>query len=306
MLEVARKEALKLLSSKTVVPLVNSITDLSLRFADIKCSYKCVEGIRIDFDLPIQKQALEFFTELAFKLKPWRKGPFYLGDLFIDSEWKSFIKWNLIAPYVNIEGKDVADVGCNNGYYMFEMAKLKPSTLTGFDPSGLYKCQFDFINFFLRQNIHYELLGIEHLKIYDRKFDVIFCLGVLYHRSDPIVALKYLYSALKKDGELIADTLIIDSDLDIALCPKTSYAKMPNVYFIPSIKTLQGWCFRAGFAEIEILAIKDTTPLEQRKTQWIDGMSLESFLDPEDHSKTIEGYPAPKRAYFRVKRTKNG
>lgn len=306
MLESARKEGLKLLSSKTISPLVESIAELPLRFPDIKCSYECKEGVKITFHSGVSSKALEFFTHLAQKLKPWRKGPFCLGDLFIDSEWKSFIKWNLISPYVNIEGKDVADVGCNNGYYMFEMAKLKPSSLTGFDPSGLYKCQFDFINFFLDQNISYELLGIEHLKIYDKKFDVIFCLGVLYHRSDPIVALKSLYGGLKKNGELILDTLIIDSDEELALCPKTSYAKMPNVYFIPSIKALQSWSFRAGFGDVELLAIKDTTTLEQRKTEWIDGMSLDSFLDPEDFSKTAEGYPAPKRAYFRLKRTKNG
>ncbi|PAF54535.1 tRNA 5-methoxyuridine(34)/uridine 5-oxyacetic acid(34) synthase CmoB [Helicobacter sp. 13S00482-2] len=306
MLENARKEGLKLLQSKSIAPLVNSIEELSLKFPDMRCSYECKDGIRIDFDDTIEESSFDFFTELALKLKPWRKGPFYLGDLFIDSEWKSFLKWNLIAPHINIKDKDVADVGCNNGYYMFEMAKLKPSSIVGFDPSGLYKCQFDFINFFLAQNICYELLGIEHLRMYDKKFDVIFCLGVLYHRSDPINALKSLYAGLKKNGELILDTLVIDSDLEIALCPKISYAKMPNVYFIPSIKALEGWCFRAGFTEMQILAIKDTTPLEQRKTQWIDGMSLESFLDLEDYSKTIEGYPAPKRAYFSLKRTKNG
>lgn len=306
MLEHAKEEGRKLLSSKSISPLVDLMKTLPLKFPSMKCSYECDEGLRIRLDPNVSMEALEFYAHLAQKLKPWRKGPFYLGDLFIDSEWRSFIKWNLIAPHINIEGKDVADIGCNNGYYLFEMAKLNPASLTGFDPNGLYKCQFDFINFFLGQNITYELLGIEHLKIYDKKFDVIFCLGVLYHRSDPIVALKSLYSGLKKEGELILDTLIIDSSEEIALCPKTSYAKMPNVYFIPSIKALQNWSFRAGFSDIELLAIKDTTTLEQRKTDWIDGMSLDSFLNPEDLSKTIEGYPAPKRAYFRLKRTKNG
>jgi tRNA (mo5U34)-methyltransferase len=39
-----------------------------------------------------------------------------------------------------------------------------------------------------------------------------------------------------------------------------------------------------------------TTEAEQRKTAWIQTESLADFLDPEDHMRTIEGYPAPRRA----------
>ncbi|PAF46392.1 tRNA 5-methoxyuridine(34)/uridine 5-oxyacetic acid(34) synthase CmoB [Helicobacter sp. 12S02634-8] len=268
--------------------------------------YSYAKGIIIALPPFLDTELYPLIQEIALDLKPWRKGPFYLGELFIDTEWQSFMKWDRIACFVDLAGKDVADIGCNNGFYLFAMAKSSPKSLTGFDPSGLYKMQFDFINLFIQQTITYELLGVEHLKIYDKKFDMIFCLGVLYHRSDPILTLKALYAGLKEEGEVILDTLVIDSSLEIALCPKTSYAKMPNVYFIPSVPTLEGWCIRAGFSCVEVLAIWDTTPQEQRKTQWIDGQSLESFLDPKDMHRTIEGYDAPKRGYFRLKRTKNG
>ncbi|PAF44878.1 tRNA 5-methoxyuridine(34)/uridine 5-oxyacetic acid(34) synthase CmoB [Helicobacter sp. 11S02596-1] len=271
--------------------------------------YSCNEGIVIDLSpngVILDSQTHTLIEEIALLLRPWRKGPFYIGELFIDTEWKSFIKWQLLAPFVDLAGKDVADIGCNNGYYLFEMAKHSPKSLVGFDPSGLYKTQFDFINLFLKQPITYELLGIQHLRDYQKRFDVIFCLGVLYHRSDPIVALKSLFMGLNDGGELILDTLIIDSTLEIALCPRLSYAKMPNVYFIPSVPTLKGWCDRVGFAEVEVLAISETSTNEQRKTEWIQGLSLESFLDPSDISKTIEGYPAPKRGYFRCKKAKKG
>jgi len=39
-----------------------------------------------------------------------------------------------------------------------------------------------------------------------------------------------------------------------------------------------------------------TTLEEQRKTDWLENESLVDFLDPTDHSKTIEGLSAPKRA----------
>ena len=55
------------------------------------------------------------------------------------------------------------------------------------------------------------------------------------------------------------------------------------------------------FRDFEILAQKPTDASEQRKTEWIDGQSLENFLDPHDSSRTIEGYPAPRRIYVRLR-----
>ncbi|MDR0407830.1 MAG: tRNA 5-methoxyuridine(34)/uridine 5-oxyacetic acid(34) synthase CmoB [Campylobacteraceae bacterium] len=240
--------------------------------------------------------------DTALLLRSWRKGPFKIGDLFIDAEWKSFIKYNLLRPHFDLKGKKIADVGCNNGYYLFKMLEEKPKKLVGFDPVPLFWCQFDFINHFAKTDILYELLGIEDLLGYEEKFDVIFCLGVLYHRSDPIGCLKSLFSALEKDGELFLDTFMIEGDEDMALCPKGSYSKISNVYFIPTISALKNWCERAGFSKFEVLAKRPTDTTEQRKTEWILGQSLEDFLDPDDNSKTLEGYPSPKRVYVKVKK----
>ncbi len=40
----------------------------------------------------------------------------------------------------------------------------------------------------------------------------------------------------------------------------------------------------------------NTSTDEQRSTQWMQFHSLAQFLDPQDPDKTIEGYPAPRRA----------
>jgi len=238
--------------------------------------------------------------ETAKMLMPWRKGPFKIGETYIDSEWKSNIKYNLLRPHFDLKNKRVADIGCNNGYYMFRMLEDEPKLLVGFDPSPLYKTQFDFINHFVKSEIVYELLGVEHLEFYDEKFDTIFCLGVLYHRSDPVAMLKSLYKGLDKKGEVILDTFYIDGDEEMALCPESSYSKIPNIYFVPTIKALKNWCMRAGFCEFEVLETSVTDAGEQRKTEWIEGQSLEDFLDPNDKSKTVEGYPAPQRVYVRL------
>ena len=113
----------------------------------------------------------KYIYDTAKLIQPWRKGPFQISTTFIDSEWQSFIKYNLIKPYFDLKDKIVGDIGCNNGYYLFRMLKEKPKKLVGFDPLALYKMQFDFINHFVKSEIVYELLGVEHLEFYEQKFD---------------------------------------------------------------------------------------------------------------------------------------
>ena len=244
----------------------------------------------------------EVIVETAKKLIPWRKGPFKVFGLEIDSEWQSNIKYNLIRPYFNLKDKIVADIGCNNGYYMFRMLEDCPKRLIGFDPSPLTLHQFEFINHFVKSDIVYEMLGVEHLEFYNHKFDFIFMLGVLYHRPDPVGTLKSLARGLNSKGEILIDTFMIDGEDEICLTPNKRYSKIPNIYFIPTIPALKNWLERAGFENIEVLATTVTTSEEQRKTEWSFDQSLEDFLDENDKTKTVEGYPAPKRVYVKARK----
>ncbi|WP_442867988.1 tRNA 5-methoxyuridine(34)/uridine 5-oxyacetic acid(34) synthase CmoB [Campylobacter sp. VBCF_06 NA8] len=262
------------------------------------CEVSFGDAISAKFDA--NEEQMEQIRQIALSLKPWRKGPFALNELFIDSEWQSFIKFNLLRGHIDLAGKNVADVGCNNGYYMYRMLGLGARSVTGFDPSALFYLQFLFLQHFMRTQAIFEPLGVEHLPFYGAKFDTIFCLGVIYHRSDPISMLKQLKSALNSGGEVILDTMYIDMDGDFALTPKGGYSKISNIYFVPTIGALSNWCERAKFKNFEILETKQTDFNEQRKTEWIDGQSLENFLDPKNPNLTIEGYPAPKRVYVKI------
>ena len=239
----------------------------------------------------------------ARMMKPWRKGPFDLFGIRIDSEWRSNLKYDLLRPYLDLEGKNVADVGCNNGYYMFRMLEFSPSFILGVDPSPLFFTQFELVNRYIgSRKLRYEMLGIEHMPGFADMFDTVLCLGVLYHRSDPIAALKSLKRSLKRGGELILDTFMIEGDEPICLTPESTYSKISNVHFVPTVVALENWCKKAGFERFEVLETVKTEPQEQRKTEWMDGQSLEDFLDPENSELTVEGYPAPKRVYIRAYR----
>ena len=295
-LDRLRIERKKWLTWKNIAPYQEAIANLrEYRDLEVKLSD------RIGVEIPhLSDEETQQIKDTALLMKPWRKGPFEINRLFIDSEWQSQIKYNLLEPHFSLKDKIVGDIGCNNGYYLFRMLTHKPKKLIGFDPSAIYYSQFQFINHFIKSDIVYELLGVEHVEFYEHKFDILFCLGVLYHRSDPVAMLKSLFRGLEKGGELILDTFIIDGDGEICLTPRDRYSKIPNIYFIPTVNALTNWCHRAGFKSVEVLEIMKTKHNEQRKTEWIDTQSLEDFLDPKDESKTVEGYPAPKRVYIKA------
>lgn len=299
-LDLLRQERLKCLNWKNIKPRWEAIKSLP---NSSNIQIKLNDTVEISIDTLSDEDEKNIYN-CAKLIEPWRKGPFKVSTTFIDTEWRSNLKYNLLRPHFNLRDKIVGDIGCNNGYYLFRMMEDNPKRLVGFDPSSIPYCQFLFLDHFIKSDIVFELLGVEHVEYYEHKFDVLFCLGVLYHRADPIGMLKSLFKGLNEGGELILDTFMIDGEEDVCLTPRDRYSKMRNIYFIPTVSALKNWCYRAGFNEIEVLDIVKTESSEQRKTEWINTHSLEDFLDKNDQNKTIEGYPAPKRVYIKAKKLK--
>lgn len=230
-------------------------------------------------------------------LHPWRKGPFDVFGVHVDTEWRSDWKWERVAPHLDLQGKQVLDVGCGNGYYMWRMLGAGARTLIGVDPNWLFFCQFHVIKQFLPQAPVWHLpFALEDLPPELEGFDTVFSMGVLYHRKSPIDHLLALKDCLLPGGELVLETLVVEGDEQQVLVPEDRYAQMRNVWFLPSVPALMLWLRRAGFRDVRCVDESTTTIAEQRSTDWMQWQSLESFLDPQDHSLTIEGLPAPRRA----------
>lgn len=236
---------------------------------------------------------------LMKKFKPWRKGPYHIHGLHIDTEWRSDFKWDRLAEHISdLSGKYVLDIGCGSGYHLWRMRGAGAKFVVGVDPTQLFLMQFNAIKHFVDDSsVHLLPLGVEQLPEL-KAFDTVFAMGVLYHRRSPIDFLYQLKAQLVKGGELVLETLIVDGDENTVLVPGERYAKMRNVWFLPSEKAMCAWLERCGFSNVRVVNTDVTALNEQRKTEWIDTESLQDFLDPNDSSKTIEGYPAPKRAIF--------
>ena len=236
---------------------------------------------------------------LLKKFKPWRKGPYHIHGLHIDTEWRSDFKWDRLTPHISdLKDRYILDIGCGSGYHLWRMRGAGAKFVVGVDPTQLFLMQFNAVQHFIKDPaVNLLPLGVEHLPEL-KAFDTVFAMGVLYHRRSPIDFLYQLKAQLVKGGELVLETLVVDGDENTVLVPGERYAKMRNVWFLPSCDAMCAWLERCGFNNVRVVNTDITDVEEQRKTEWIDTESLQDFLDPNDNSKTIEGYPAPKRAIF--------
>ncbi|CAH8195142.1 tRNA 5-methoxyuridine(34)/uridine 5-oxyacetic acid(34) synthase CmoB [Vibrio aestuarianus] len=262
------------------------------------------DSVTLSNSSPLEIGEQKKLESLLKTFHPWRKGPYTLHDIHIDTEWRSDWKWDRVLPHISpLNNRSVLDVGCGNGYHMWRMLGEGARLCVGIDPSHLFLVQFEAVRKLLGddQRAHLLPLGIEQLPELNA-FDTVFSMGVLYHRRSPLDHLIQLKNQLVSGGELILETLVIEGDENAVLVPVDRYAQMRNVYFFPSAKALKVWLEKCGFEDVRIVDENVTSVGEQRTTQWMTHNSLPDYLDPNDPTKTVEGYPAPRRAILVAKK----
>lgn len=242
-------------------------------------------------------QDMQALHESLQALHPWRKGPLNLGGIEIDTEWRSDWKWERVGPHLDLQGKQVLDVGCGNGYFGLRMLAEGAGLVVGIDPTmgfvmqwlAMQKLAPDVNNFVLP-------LGIQELPADTAGFECVLSMGVLYHRRDHLEHLKRLKELTLAGGQVLLETLIVETEGAATLSPKGRYARMRNVHAIPSLTTLLDWLEQAGLKNHKVIDVSTTSLDEQRTTQWMRFESLRESLDENDLSMTVEGHPSPVRA----------
>jgi tRNA (mo5U34)-methyltransferase len=276
---------------KAALALLPKVTTQSIELAssvNIGATNDCDEATRAQI-----RHALEL-------LIPWRKGPYRVHDIHIDTEWRSDWKWDRVLPHLApLKDRLILDVGCGNGYHCWRMLGAGARRVIGIDPSPRFVVQFHAIKHFAGEHpVDVLPVGIEDLPPKLQIFDTVFSMGVFYHRRSPMDHLRELKEALRPGGQLVLETLIIEGELGDVLVPEGRYAKMNNVWFLPSTATMLSWMKKMGFQNARVVDVCPTTTEEQRSTHWMRFHSLPEFLHPDAPSLTAEGHPAPIRAVF--------
>ncbi|MCC6933583.1 MAG: tRNA 5-methoxyuridine(34)/uridine 5-oxyacetic acid(34) synthase CmoB [Deltaproteobacteria bacterium] len=277
----------------------SALPDGSLLNARNSCNHdylQSIVSIGNEGDLTAEEQ--KALIQVLLQLKPWRKGPFrYFGEE-VDAEWRSDMKWARIVPELqNIRGKKIADLGCGNGYYMFRALSLDPESIVGFEPYESFYFAYHLAQkYLLDKRLSFLRLGVEDINLFPQFFDVVLCMGIIYHQKDPLEMLRNIYDSMASGGLIIVESQGISSDLPLALFPFDRYAQMRNVYYLPSAQCIKAWLERSGFVDAQIFSEVQLTTAEQRSTCYGSVKSLADYLDKNDSCKTIEGYPAPLRS----------
>lgn len=258
------------------------------------------QEVRLSSSASLPEQTRQQIHRAFTALIPWRKGPYHVHGIHIDTEWRSDWKWDRVLPHLApLKHRTILDVGCGNGYHCWRMYGEGAKRVIGIDPSPRFVVQFHMLKHFIGPApVDLLPVGIEEVPANLQAFDTTFSMGVLYHRRSPMDHLRELKATLRPGGQLVLETLVIDGKLGEVLVPEDRYAKMNNVWFLPSCDTLLSWMRKCGYRNPRVVDLNRTSTDEQRSTEWMKFHSLPEFLDPEDSSLTAEGHPAPLRAVF--------
>ena len=133
------------------------------------------------------------------QLLPWRKGPFILNDLKLESEWIGDLKWQRIKNKIRpLKNKRVLDVGAGNGYFTIRMVLEGARKALGVEPFLLFNYQFAAIDSLAKSNSNSMLIPLRLEELPNMPiFDSVFSMGVLYHQRDH---LEHLSKLKKNDG----------------------------------------------------------------------------------------------------------
>lgn len=128
-------------------------------------------------------------------------------------------KWNEIAPHVppDLSGWQVLDIGCNAGYYSFQLAARGAEvTAIDIDPHYLRQARWAAAELGLADRIEFRRMQIYDLAREDGVYDLVWFMGVLYHLRHPLLALDIVRGKTRR--RLVLQTMTMPGD-EVAAVP---------------------------------------------------------------------------------------
>ena len=253
---------------------------------------------RLDCDAPHSVLGARVdHTDALHRLGPCKKGPFELGEHYIDAEWRSDLKWRRLVQHLgSVADETILDVGTGNGYLLLRALGAGARRALGVEPSAHYVMQYlALTRFFQDLPMAMAPVTCDDFVLGCRAFDTVLSLGVLYHRKSPLDHIDQLKGFVRPKGRVVVETIVVPGQDGYSLLPQGRYANMRNVWFLPSIATLLSWFSKLGFVDVQCGEPVVTTLQEQRSTAWSGPVSLVDALDQRDPTRTVEGHPAPQR-----------
>lgn len=190
----------------------------------------------------------------------------FLGD-YPSFKWRHFKE---VVP-ADLTGATVLDVGCNAGFYSFEMKRRGAARVVAIDSDPHYLAQARYASERLGLLIELHQMSVYDVGRLGMKFDLVIFMGVLYHLRHPLLALDLLREHAVGDlllfqsmqrGSTAAPTVATDyrfedvSPFDDPGFPtlyfiEHRYAGDPTNWFIPNKAAVEAMLRSAGFSILQ-------------------------------------------------------
>jgi len=207
------------------------------------------------------------------KLGPWYHDIQLTPDLSTNPSNRQYMsnRWGYLDPFIpkDLTGKSVLDIGCNGGFFSFEMKKRNAARVVGIDIMPHCLAQARFVAHWFDQPVE-----LRELEVYDveslGEFDFVIFIGVLYHLRHPLYALDKVASICK--DTMYLQSLLRGDERDFEPAPNYTFEEQavfqrpefPRMYFIeksfnsdesnwwvPNKSCLRAMARSAGFRKIE-------------------------------------------------------
>ncbi len=206
----------------------------------------------------------------------------FLGDY-------PMVKWARFCDALphDLRGKSVLDIGCNAGFYSFEMKRRGADRVVGVDSDEDYLAQARFAAEVLGLEIEFRRLSVYDIGRLDERFDVVLFMGVLYHLRHPLLALDLIHRHVARDV-LVFQSMLRGSPDEARLLPdydfhdtgifeapefprmhfiEANYAGDPTNWWIPNRACAEAMLRSAGFKitahpEEEVFICRRAEPTE--------------------------------------------
>ena len=99
----------------------------------------------------------------------------------------------------DLTGKSVLDIGCNGGFYSFEMKRRGAARVLGIDTDEHYLRQARFAAEVLCADVEFRRMAVWEVAQLGERFDLVIFMGVLYHLRHPLLALDLIHEHVAKD-----------------------------------------------------------------------------------------------------------
>ncbi|MBV9891395.1 MAG: TIGR04290 family methyltransferase [Rhizobacter sp.] len=136
-----------------------------------------------------------------------------LPNHFIGGDFPAF-KWREIQPWLpnDLRGWRVLDVGCNAGFYSFELAARGASVLAiDVEPHYLAQAEWARAELGLGERVEFRCMEVYDVAHSDETFDLVWFMGVFYHLRYPLLALDLLAARTRR--VLMFQTLTMPGDM---------------------------------------------------------------------------------------------